>query len=429
MPPPAANNAGLADAKSIYPKLGWILLLAILVRVGVRLCYGSLNYWENGYTFFFALAENIAAGRGLAFDGGPPTAFRVPLYPAFLAAITFGHKAFIQVVIAQSLIGAGTVWCAAVLTREWFGNTAAIIAAAFTAVYPYYVVHDTALQETSLYTFLGALAVFLMVRVRRKGSFIAAAGAGLSLAGAVLTRANLLPFAIYAPLWLVLVGGKGAMPWARRWLVAFVCVSTFALCVTPWLIRSYKLTGAFTFTTQSGFFLWLGNNALTFSHYPSESIDRSQATALAALTIDDKRELESRRHNEVKADEWFRQKGFAYIYEHPWQTMKNDVRKVVDAFGWLPSPRNGFWQNLVHALSYGPIMVYGFWGMWRFRSNWREHAIVYGQFFGFIAVTAIFFGHTSYRSYLDVYLIVFSAGLLAAWRVNEKSMGQKPPDR
>jgi hypothetical protein len=54
--------------------------------------------------------------------------------------------------------------------------------------------------------------------------------------------------------------------------------------VSPWLIRSFLLTGSVTLSTQTGFFLWLGNNPYTFTRYPQESIDRSQAVALAALS-------------------------------------------------------------------------------------------------------------------------------------------------
>ena len=194
----------------------WIILFAFAARVAVRWYSGGPDFWENGYTFFFALAQNIAAGNGVSFDGDPPTAFRVPLYPMFLAAVTLGHQAFLPVLLAQCLIGAGTVWCAAMIARDLFGNTAAIIAAILTAIYPYYVVHDTALQETSLYTFLMALAVLLLLRVRRSGSVLTATGAGLALGAAVLTRANLAPFALFAPLWLALAGGSHAAPWRRR---------------------------------------------------------------------------------------------------------------------------------------------------------------------------------------------------------------------
>ena len=46
---------------------------------------------------------------------------------------------------------------------------------------------------------------------------------------------------------------------------------------------------------------------------------------------------------------------------------------------------------------------------WR---RWREHVLIYFLFLTFTAVTAIFWAHTSHRSYLDVYLIIFAASLL-----------------
>ena len=399
----------------ITGKLMSIIFLAFAARVAVG-WYTGPDVLENGYTFFFRLAQNFAVGNGFSFDGSAATAIRVPLYPMFLAAVTLGHRAFLPIVLAQSLIGAGTVWCAAMLAREIFGNTAAVIAALLAAVYPYYVVHDTALQETSLYTFLMALAVLLLLRVRRSGSIVTAAGAGLALGATVLTRANLAPFAVFGPLWLAFAGGSDAALWRRRLGVAVVCAGVGALTVSPWLLRSHWLTGSATLSTQSGYFLWLGNNPSTFNLYPKQSIDRSGAAALAALSVPEKRELEARSANEVALDQWFWQKGLDYIREHPWQTLGNGFRKIVDAFGWLPSPRRSFWPSLVHSLSYGPIMILGLYGMWASRRHWREHSIFYAQFVSFAAVTAVFFGHSNYRVYLDLYWIVFAAGVLAALR-------------
>jgi hypothetical protein len=294
------------------------------------------------------------------------------------------------------------------------------------AIYPYYVVHDTALQETSLYTFLTALAVLLLLRVRQSGSILTATGAGLALGAAVLTRANLASFALLAPLWLALAGGSHAVPWRRRLWVAVVCAGMGMLTVAPWLIRAYQLTGSVTLSTENGFFLWLGNNPYTFSRYPQESIDRSRAVAWAALSSQEKGELQERGHNEALVDEWFQKKGLDYIRDHPWRTLGNGFRKIVDAFGWLPSPRRNFWPSLVYALSYGPVMILGLWGMWASRRHWRKHSIFYIQFVTFAAVTAVFFGHTSYRAYLDVYWIVFAAGVLAGW-LSESRYRDPPP--
>jgi 4-amino-4-deoxy-L-arabinose transferase-like glycosyltransferase len=407
------HDSTIINSKPIHRDLVWIILFALAMRVLVRGYMGNADFWQNGYSFFFALAQNIAAGNGFAFDGGSATAFRVPLYPMFLAAVTFGHQLFLPIIIAQSIVGVGTVLCAAMLAREMFGDTAALIAATLTSIYPYYIVHDTALQETSLCTLLMAVSVLLLLRARRSGFLVRAIGAGLALGAAVLTRANLAPFALLAPLWLALLGGPGAAPRRRRLWVAVVCAGIAALTISPWLIRAYRLTGSLTLSTQSGFFLWVGNNPHTFSRYPEESIDRSQAIALAALGSEEKEELEARHSNEAAVDQWFRNKALSYISANPWEILGNSFRKIVDAFGLLPSPRRSFWPSLFHALSYGPLMILGLWGMWAGRTHWREHSIFYAQFISFAAVTAVFFGHTSYRAYLDVYWIVFAAGVLA----------------
>jgi 4-amino-4-deoxy-L-arabinose transferase-like glycosyltransferase len=274
------------------------------------------------------------------------------------------------------------------------------------------VVHDTALQETGLCAFLTALAVLLLLHARRGGSGVVAAGAGLALAASVLARANLAPFAILAPLWLLVPGRcRPSRSWQRP-RVAALCAVAMILMISPWLIRSYRLNGSATLSTETGFFLWLGNNPYTFSRYPAESIDRVEETALDALDPRDKAEIAALSASEANLDQWFLHKGLQYVREHPWTTVGNGVRKIVAAFGLLPSPRRSFVPNLVHALSYGSVMVLGLWGMWATRQRWRDHLVFYALFVSFGVVTAIFFGHTSYRAYLDIYLIVFAAAVL-----------------
>src|SRR5215471_12163595 len=115
-----------ARANEFYHKLLWIVFAAFAVRVAVRYYFGSEDFWANSYSFFFELARNIAAGNGVAYAGSAPTSFRVPIYPIFLAMVTFGHKAFLPIVLSQSLIGAGTAFFAGLLARELFGSVAAI---------------------------------------------------------------------------------------------------------------------------------------------------------------------------------------------------------------------------------------------------------------------------------------------------------------
>ena len=103
-------------------------------------------------------------------------------------------------------------------------------------------------------------------------------------------------------------------------------------------------------------------------------------------------------------DQWFLRKGLDYMREHPWQTIAGGFRKLGAAFCLLPSPRRNLWPILAYLLSYGPVIILGLLGMWTGRQEWREHLIFYALFATFAAVTAIFYGHTSYRAYLDVLL-------------------------
>ncbi len=385
----------------------WLAFLAFILRILARLHSGIAGFWVNGYTFFFAMAQNIAAGKGIGIDG-TPTAFRVPLYPIFLAALTMGHKAFWPILIAQSTIGAGTAFCAALLARQMFrapwGAHAATLAAAIAAFYPYYVVHDTALEETSLFTLLTLGSVLLLKKAAQTTKPALAAGAGLLLGLDVLTRSAIVPFAMLAPLWLVA---------QRRTRSSLICAFLLVLTVAPWLIRNYFLTGVPTLSTESGMQLWSANNGFLFRHYPRESRDLSTKEALNALSLQDQQDLERVENSAVLTDRWFLHRALEYMRTHPTQTIVDGFRKIAAAFYWLPSPRRGRTADLVYAFSYGPVLIAGLWGMWERRNCWREDSLVYILFATFIAVTAVFWAHTSHRAYLDVYCIVFASGALA----------------
>jgi 4-amino-4-deoxy-L-arabinose transferase-like glycosyltransferase len=380
----------------LYRKLLYIVLAAFVVRLAVRCYSGSADFWNHGYVFFFEVAQNIAAGKGTI-------AGRVPLYPVFLAGVTLGHKVFLPIVVSQSLIGAGTVLCAALLARQMFSDRAAITAALLTSFYPYYVIHDTALQETSLYTLLTALAVLLLLRVSRSGSSVTAMCAGLTLGAAVLTRPSLAPFALFGPLWLAFPGVFRAGTWYQACCVAILCWGAAALTLAPWFVSS---TGQALSSPLVGHALWIGNNTHTFSHYPVESIDRSTEAAFGALSAQERADLKA------EGPRWYWRRTFEFVCEHPSQALTNNLRKIGAAFGWLPSPRQSLWPNLVYLFSYGFVMIVGLLGMWLERGRWREHLVFYALFVSFAIITAIFWGHTSHRAYLDVYWIVFAAGLL-----------------
>lgn len=84
------------------------------------------------------------------------------------------------------------------------------------------------------------------------------------------------------------------------------------------------------------------------------------------------------------------------------------TRNTITAFSWTCSPAKQPLFQAVYFFSYFPILILGLIGMILNRHQWKKHGIIYLLFFSFALVSAIFWSHTSHRSHLDIYLIIFS---------------------
>ena len=116
---------------------------------------------------------------------------------------------------------------------------------------------------------------------------------------------------------------------------------------------------------------------------------------------------------EVEQMNWYLRKAFDYIKTHPFETLRGAFVKILAALSWNLNPAQGRFEQAVYFLSYFPILVLGLCGAYWSRREWRRHSLIYLLFAAFILVTAIFFGHTSHRSFLDLYLIVFAASAMS----------------
>lgn len=384
-----------------------ILAVAFFVRCVVRFSYGEAYFWKNSYSLFYDLAQSIAKGRGLSYEWmGIKYAHRPPVYPLILAATNLSGRSYITIVILQSVVGAGTTFCSYLIGRQLFDKSTGLLAAFGVALYPYFIMHDTALQETGVFTFLTAVAVLLLLRSRTSASKVAWLMAGVSLALAVLTRTTLIAFVPFAFVWVLLVGNSA---WRRAMQKTGAVVLGFLLALSPWLLRNYLLLGSPTLSTLSGFTLWAGNNPYTFSDYPVSSIDRSTTAAWNELPASDRAAVQQLANDEVKQNSWFISKAVGYMKDHPGETFARAFKKLGAAFSWRQNPGREKFVQTVYFLSYVPALLLGIFGAWLLRRKWKEHSLIYGLFISFMMVTAVFFAHTSHRSFLDVYLLIFAA--------------------
>ena len=398
--------------------LGWVavvLAAAFLLRVGAG--FAALSgmrgappetWWLGGYSAYGDMAVSLAKGQGL----GPSevVAPRPPLYPLLLAAIyRVGGASSSLPVLVQAAIGTGTVALAYLIGRATMAPAAGLVAAAMTAVYPYYVGHDTALQETSLFTFLVAASVHALLLARRSQGLARHALAGLIAGLALLCRESLLLYVSVTTLWLARpLPGRG---WRRSSALAMLFAVSVVLVVAPWLARNLYKYGAPVFASRPGYRIWVGHNEATLSRYPWESIDRSTSEAFARMTAVDRAALE--RLTWFERDRWFLHQATAFAIADPVRLTRYAAVKLFAAFGPLKSPLDPNWvANALYSVSWVTVCALATFGLCTGAP--RDLVAVVGLLLlAFLALVLATHGHTSHRSHLDVYLLVLGAGPVA----------------
>ena len=115
-----------------------------------------------------------------------------------------------------------------------------------------------------------------------------------------------------------------------------------------------------------------------------------------SLTPSDRRELEASQTHGLGKD-WFLNRGLDYVRDHPGETLFGAARKVAAGFSLTLNPVRSPFIETIYFISYAPILILGIAGMVLARRGWREHSLIYLQFLAFIAVSAVFWAHTSHE--------------------------------
>ena len=99
------------------------------------------------------------------------------------------------------------------------------------------------------------------------------------------------------------------------------------------------------------------------------------------------------------------------MHDNPLLILRGMLRKLGAAFSWRLNPFRDPLAQAAYSIAYVPVAILGLIGMFLARRR-RETILIGMLFIAFICVTAVFWGHTSHRSYLDVYWIVFAASVV-----------------
>jgi len=268
-----------------------IYIVALVLRLIPVLLASGLGIGLDDMFQYDMLARSLASGHGFRWYAqadlnqlasfvdfdltsvkdydpvlGIPTSFRAPLYPAFLAIVYFvtgsGASRFFAARLAQAIfLGAPLAPLTYLVAKKLFSprpegegvgvraETSSRLSAWIVAAYPMLLVYPLGLgTENPFFVLLLASFLFLLSSVEKPSAFRFLLS-GLFLGLTALTRSVILPFAFAAFCLLFFLYGKRAI----------LTILSFAIVITPWVIRNsilhHKPTGI---ETSMGYNLYLG---------------------------------------------------------------------------------------------------------------------------------------------------------------------------
>jgi hypothetical protein len=252
------------------------ILVAAAVALVVRLAFGFFYWVDRPLTHdeheYLALARGVASGAGFVYDeahdSGTAQRFgRAPGYPLFLAALDAGRPVPVstpaRVKVAQSIVGAITVWLVGTIALYCSGPRPGAWAARIAACYPPLVFMPAYALSETLYS-LAALAGAFVVQIAadrtdgdqaavRRTIGLAVLGGALAGAGALIRPVMLL----YLPL------AAAWLAWRRQHLVVIALALAAIVAIAPWTLRNMRVHNRFVLiASEGGVTFWTGNHPL-----------------------------------------------------------------------------------------------------------------------------------------------------------------------
>ncbi len=147
--------------KWVFVMLAGVFVLKLVVLLELRDHPMTQPNAGLDTTAYVDLAKRVVDGDwGL----GPGVYYVSPLYIYFLAGALALLKSFTAVRVLQIALGTASVGFIFFMTREWFGERAAWIAAAFAALTGLFTFYEVLILQASIDAFLTSAALFFLTR-------------------------------------------------------------------------------------------------------------------------------------------------------------------------------------------------------------------------------------------------------------------------
>jgi 4-amino-4-deoxy-L-arabinose transferase-like glycosyltransferase len=336
------------DIRRAVPVLALAVVLGFVARIAWSAWTAPVPPWLSDADYYNATALSIARGQGFSvvFDatrgwlpGGDATAFWPPGFSGYLALSyrLFGEHLWVAR-SANILVGALTVVPVYFIGRRLYGESSARVAAVLAAVMPSLVFWTPVLLSDTLFTFLFALAMALLLygfddstgpEVTSRGLQVVLTGLTIGLAAMVRGQSVvLIPLAL---LWWVISGVS-----VRRATAATITVAVSALVVIlPWTVRNARTFGSpVVLSTNFGYNLRVGHAPYSTGRYivPQDIWDLDPG-----ITFKDR---------ELLLNDTGQHRALQYARTH----LRHEVRLSLEKIEWLWRPDS---DVLTHVSSYG----------------------------------------------------------------------------
>jgi 4-amino-4-deoxy-L-arabinose transferase-like glycosyltransferase len=421
-PGPSGGRGPAKNRTTAARTLFWIVLAAVAIRLAFALFLSGFTGDGLPDTVRYSrVATALLEGKGFAEYGRRPTAFVPPVYPAFLAGCygLFGFHA-LPVKILQALLGGLLSWIVFAAGRRGLGEKTALVAAAWTAVYPELVVLSGYLYTETLFILAEGLTFLFLLAGFRDGRTRNWIGAGFWLGVSVLIRNLLLFFPPFLMLACLIVREH-----RKRWRGIAAMTAVAAAVILPWTARNARAFHEFIpVTTGGGTEFYIGSDVARGGRYRhGESLE-----AINGLTRDAKTETEKDRILQAAALRNIRSRPLGYVRV----CLGKAFRTVFQVYENVPTgkPRRASALVLiVLALFYYPLLGLTIRGLWITRAQARLWLPVTSLFAYCVLLYAAVHFVPRYRIPLIPFMILFgsAAAVSAAERIAGRFSSRRVP--
>jgi tetratricopeptide (TPR) repeat protein len=416
--------------KSFARKEVIFLVVLFLFALGLRLIYlGQLQ----DTPWFDAPIEDaqrydewaMAIRQGTSFHQGPY--FQAPLYPYFLAAVyaLFGHS-YLAPRVVQFLMGAVSVLLIYFLGKRTFGPQVGRVAAVLAALYGTFIYFEGELLIPALILFLNLLLMLAVLSSQERPSWWKWLGCGAILGVSAIARPTVLAFlGVLAP-WMVVRLRRQGLRFGRILAHVAVILLGAALLISPVAIRNWLVAKEFVpISGQGGVNFFIGNNPQSDGTTP---LIPGARASWWGITYDAVQMAEEAEGRSLKASEvsgyWFK-RGLGFMRDDPGAALRLTLRKVGLFWGgpemannkdiyffsrWTPLLRLLLWRGHIY-VPFGivaPLALAGMLLAWRRREG-RGGGLMAMFVFVYMAGVVLFFVNSRFRMPVIPFLLPFAA--------------------